>query len=375
VRLPELSRVDPRRTQTARRLEARLRAGLGPVATRIAEGMPTDRKVRRRRFRLERQRAKLAAQRAELARLERELRQAGREEGDARGAFLKAAAAFTPYVVAEAKGTRYVINPEDKFSAQLFIKQHRREIRMLARAQQALEEMGADRGRHTLLEVGANIGTGAIEAIHRHGFERVLAFEPEPENFRLLRMNAILNGVEDRVETIEAAVSDSEGTATLQVSSRNSGAHSLSGGDVRAIGTVEVPTVTFDGMVGRGELDPDSVSLLWMDIEGYEIHALMGARTLVERAVPVVMELNPAVLEAAGRADRLLPTLVGDYTHVMRLRDLGKGDERNPFRPIEAIAGLLEESRAKVTDVLVCRLPDASRAGTQRGPEVRPPGE
>jgi FkbM family methyltransferase len=354
--------VDPRRTRTARRLQARLRAGLGPVAKRIADGVPTDGRIRRKRFRLEQQRAKLAAQRAELARLERELRQAGRDQGEARGEFLKAATAFTPYVVAEANGTRYVVNPQDKFSAQLFIKQHRREIRMLARAQQALEEVGADRGRHTLLEVGANIGTGAIEAIERHGFERVLAFEPEPENFKLLRMNAILNGVEDRVETIEAAVSDSEGRATLQVSSRNSGAHSLSGGDVRAIGTVDVPTVSFDGMAARGELDPDAISLLWMDIEGYEVHALMGAQTLLERAVPVVMELNPPVLEAAGRADQLLPTLAGHYTHVMRLRDLGKGDESTPFRPIETIVDLLEEARAKVTDVLVCRLPDAPGA-------------
>jgi FkbM family methyltransferase len=362
VRLPQLSRVDPRRTRAGRRLEARLRASLAPVAARIAEGVPTDRRIGSKRSRLEHQRAKLAAQRAELARLEQELSQTGRDQGSARGEFLKTAANFTPYVVAESNGTRYVVSTHDKFSAQLFIKQHRREIRMLARAQQALEEVGADRGRRILLEVGANIGTGAIEAIQRHGFERVLAFEPEPENFKLLRMNAILNGVENRVDTIEAAISDSEGTAVLQVSSRNSGAHSLSGGDVRAIGTVEVPALSFDGMAARNELDPDAVSLLWMDIEGYEIHALMGARTLMERAVPIVMELNPPVLEAAGRADRLLPTLAGHYSHVMRLRDLRKGDERSPFRPIEAITGLLEESREKVMDVLVCRLAEARRS-------------
>ncbi|MGI8780929.1 MAG: FkbM family methyltransferase [Solirubrobacteraceae bacterium] len=217
--------------------------------------------------------------------------------------------------------------------------------------------MGPDRGRRILLEIGANIGTGAVEAIHRHGFERVLAFEPEPENFKVLRMNAILNGVEDRIETIQAAISDTDGTAVLQVSSRNSGAHSLSGGEVRAIGTVEVPTLSFDGMVDRGQLDADAASLLWMDIEGYEIHALMGGRSLLERSVPVVMELNPPVLEAAGRADQLLPTLAPHYTHVAKMRDLGKSGERSAFRPLEAIGDLLEESRAKAIDVLVCRLP------------------
>jgi FkbM family methyltransferase len=359
--MPHLMRVDPRRTQAGRRLAARLRHVLGPVARRIRKGVPSDRTIGRARSQLERQRSKLTAQRAELSRLQSELSQAGRDQGAARGEFLKTASAFTPYVTAETDGTQYVLSTHDRFSAQLFIKQHRREIRMLPRAQQALEQARADRGRRTLLEVGANIGTGAIEAVYRHGFERVLAFEPEPENFKLLRMNAILNGVEDRVEMIQAAVSDSEGTATLQVSSRNSGAHSLSGGNVRAIGTVEVPAVSFDSMVARGELDPDAISLLWMDIEGFEIHALMGARTLVERAVPVVMELNPTVLEAAGRADRLLPTLMGHYTHVMRLRDLTKDVASTPFQPVEAIADLLEESREKVMDVLVCRLPEARR--------------
>jgi len=159
----------------------------------------------------------------------------------------------------------------------------------------------------------------------------VLAFEPEPENFKVLRMNAILNGVEDRIETIQAAISDTDGTAVLQVSSRNSGAHSLSGGEVRAIGTVEVPTLSFDGMVDRGQLDADAASLLWMDIEGYEIHALMGGRSLLERSVPVVMELNPPVLEAAGRADQLLPTLAPHYTHVAKMATSARAVSAAPF--------------------------------------------
>jgi FkbM family methyltransferase len=353
----ELSRVDPRRTQAGRRLEARLRSSLRPVAARI-DGAPTKRRLGRTRSKLESQREALAAQQAELARLRKQLHQTSRDQGTARGEFLKIAADFTPFVVAEAGETRYVIPTDDRFSAQLFVKQQRREIRLLKRVLQALEHAGADRGRHTLLEVGGNIGTGAVEAIHAHGFERVLAFEPEPENFKIMRMNAILNGVEDRIESIHAAISDTDGTAVLQVSSKNSGAHSLSGGDVRAIGTIEVPTVSFDGMAARGELDPDAASLLWMDIEGYEIHALMGARTVMERGVPVVMELNTPVLEAAGRIDQLLPTVAPHYTHVVRMGDLNKGGEGTAFQPIESIAALLEEARSmKAMDILVCRLP------------------
>jgi FkbM family methyltransferase len=318
-----------------------------------------EHRVDRARTNLGQRRAKGDSLRAELARLDQDLVHAGRDVGAARGDFLRAAAAFTPFLVAETEGgARYVISTNDPFSAQLFTKETRREIRMLQRAQSALEEAGADHGRHTLLEVGGNIGTGAIEAIRRHGFERVVAFEPEPENHKLLRMNTILNGVEDRVECINAAVADTEGVATLAVSAKNSGAHSLSGADVQAVDAVEVRTVSLDGLVARGTLDPDQASLLWMDIEGYEVHALMGARSLLERGVPVVMELNTPVLEAAGRAEQLLPTLAPHYTHVVSMRDLSKRHSRDAFRPLRAIEDLRDEARSvKAMDILVCRVP------------------
>jgi FkbM family methyltransferase len=357
VRLPSPPKGQRPRAQLLRRFDARLRAFLGPAVARLTEATPVEARVRRSRARLGERRTRLEAQRSELARLETALRDSGREQGAARREFLKAAASFTPYVVAEADGTRYVVSTHDSFSAQLFVKQQRREIRMLARVQRALEQTAADRGRRVLLEVGANIGTGAVEAIHRHGYDHVVAFEPEPENFKLLRMNAILNGVEDRISMRQEAVSDAEGVAVLQVSSRNSGAHTLSGAEVAAVGTVQVPTVSVDGMAESGEIDPDSVSLLWMDIEGYEVHALMGARSLVERAVPFVMELNPPVLRAAGRADELLPTLSAHYSHVIDLRDFGKNISRDAFRPLETVPRLIEDADAKAMDVLVCRLP------------------
>jgi FkbM family methyltransferase len=349
--------ADPRRTQAGRRLEARLRRTLGPTALRMSNALPTSKRLQRKGAQVERERQSLAESRAELARLRDALQQTARDQAGARREFFNTAREFTPFVVALAGETRYVVPTGDKFSAQLFTKQQRREIRMLTRALQVLEQLGADRGRDTLLEVGANIGTGAVEAIHMHGFERVIAFEPEPDNFKLLRMNAILNGVEDQVTMLPAAISDVEGTAILQVSSRNSGAHSLSGGDVKAIGSVEVPTLSFDGMAARGELDPDAASLLWMDIEGYEIHALMGASKLLERGVPIVMELNPPVLNAAGRADQLVPTLAGHYTHVIGMRELNKHVGRDAFRPVEAIMDLLADAETKAMDVLVCRLP------------------
>jgi FkbM family methyltransferase len=346
-----------RSTQRGRRVEARLRAGLRPILERFLRSRTGARRVDKARNALGERRAGSERRRAELRHLEGELAAATREEGAVRAEFLEAIGPFTPFVVAEtSEGTRYLIPTDDKFSRQLFVKRQRREMRMLGRVQSALEALGVDRGRRVVLDVGGNIGTGPVEAVCTHGFERAIAFEPHPENWKVLRINTILNGAEDRVTLINAAVADEEGTATLSVSSKNSGAHSLSGGDVREIGTIEVPTVTIDGLAARAEVDPDAVSLLWMDIEGYEVHALQGARCLLERSVPFVMELNPPVLRAAGRADQLVPTLSGHYTHVVNLRDLHKRASRDAFQPLGALAGMLYDAEEKAMDVLACRL-------------------
>ena len=60
-----------------------------------------------------------------------------------------------------------------------------------------------------VLDVGANIGTVAVSLLVRHGVERIVAVEPDAENVRMLRANLALNGVQDRVEIHELALSDS----------------------------------------------------------------------------------------------------------------------------------------------------------------------
>lgn len=41
-------------------------------------------------------------------------------------------------------------------------------------------------------------------------------------------------------------------------------------------------------------------ALLWMDIEGYEGHALRGAPNLLAAGIPVVCEYNTGYLETPG---------------------------------------------------------------------------
>lgn len=79
----------------------------------------------------------------------------------------------------------------------------------------------------TIVDIGANIGTFSLYALHRAPQARILAVEPEPGNAAMLRRNLTANGLQDRVTVVEAGIGPEATTATLHVAHKNSGGHSL----------------------------------------------------------------------------------------------------------------------------------------------------
>src|SRR5215211_3534587 len=142
--------------------------------------------------------------------------------------FYARAGSETPYVATEADGALYLIRTRDQnVGRSLFVNQARGEMHVLARVVALLTAaLGEDavRGR-TFVDVGANIGTTTLPAVLRHGFAQAIAFEPEPHNLLDLRLNALLNGVEDRVRAVGTALSDATGASNLVVDLEQGGKH------------------------------------------------------------------------------------------------------------------------------------------------------
>ncbi|MFI7019997.1 FkbM family methyltransferase [Streptomyces sp. NPDC050164] len=67
-----------------------------------------------------------------------------------------------------------------------------------------LSQAGLD--PHTVVDIGANIGAFAVQAAALWPQARILAFEPEPENYELLCENIAANGFEDRIVPARTAV-------------------------------------------------------------------------------------------------------------------------------------------------------------------------
>ncbi len=132
-----------------------------------------------------------------------------------------------------------------------------------------------------VFDVGAHVGFYTLLAAELVGATgKVYAFEPVPRNLIHLKEHLRLNHVEN-VTVIEAAVSESCGTATFDESS-----HSTEG-SLSSDGKLLVRTVALDVLVARSDLPmPDCIKI---DIEGAEMSALSGAQSVLMNARPTIL--------------------------------------------------------------------------------------
>lgn len=147
----------------------------------------------------------------------------------------------------------------------------------------------------TCLDVGANIGYFTSILAQLVGpFGEVLAFEPVPENFAVLKQNAELAAQRGlRIQTIQAAVSSQPGELKI-IRQQWSTYHQVAAIDKDAPGVERIPAVTLDDVISRLPADR-SVSLLKVDVEGHELPVVIGLqRSLAANRVRrLVIEITP----------------------------------------------------------------------------------
>lgn len=158
---------------------------------------------------------------------------------------------------------------------------------------------GLDPASLTFVNIGANIGTACLNA-YDEGFRRIVAVEPEPENFHLLERN--LQGLSGAtVRCHQLAIGDSRGRAALHRHGTNLGSHSLlSSGRGRSRDTiVEVAVETLSAVLTPGER-----FVLFVDVEGFEPQVLRGGASEIAAACEAMaLEITPGRYAAADAAD------------------------------------------------------------------------
>ncbi len=150
----------------------------------------------------------------------------------------------------------------------------------------------------TVVDVGAMIGYYTLICARRVGSRgRVFAFEPDPDNFEILRRNIKINGLSNVVSE-QFAASDRSGPSQLYRSWDNNGDHrSFDVGDGRKV--VEVQAIELDEYFRERA---DLVDLVKLDVQGHEWAVVRGMSSLLKRneQVLVMTEYSPLLLTQSG---------------------------------------------------------------------------
>lgn len=150
----------------------------------------------------------------------------------------------------------------------------------------------------TVLDVGANVGNHSV-LFARH-FDRVIAFEPNPDVWPALERNVALNGDRD-IQVHRVGLADVAGDMTLfNISNGNQGLATLS-----TIDQYEQrlePTATARIEVADELLGDIEVAAIKIDVQGFESQVLRGMQKLLARNRPVVWaELGLGTMENVAR--------------------------------------------------------------------------
>lgn len=181
-----------------------------------------------------------------------------------------------------------------------------------------------------VIDVGANVGFFTRQFADWVGpAGQVIAIEPERRNVAMLTTALERDGHLSRVEVVEAAAGDVDGTLQLAITPDHPGDH--------RIGTQgeTVTAVTLDGLaVTRGLA---GISLLKIDVQGYEGHVLRGAKELLRTQRPAVfLEIDPSALAEQGGSAAATLQLLSNLGYAPYL--LTEGGE------LQAAAGVAEHA-------------------------------
>ncbi|MGH7797417.1 MAG: FkbM family methyltransferase [Candidatus Binatia bacterium] len=142
-------------------------------------------------------------------------------------------------------------------------------------------------GVSNIIDLGAYIGVSTAYFAQRYPRARVLAVEPDPDNYACLVRNAA-NLDADRVRIVRSCISNKKGMVRFDTSGLGWARHIVEDGGI------VVPCLTIADLLEQHEID--RADILKMDIEGAERFAFEIADQWLNRVRWIMMEVHFASL-------------------------------------------------------------------------------
>lgn len=220
------------------------------------------------------------------------------------------------YLIERRMGVLYLIDQLNSVDRNLLIKgaweprQVKRLLELIGAEVRASEPM-------LFLDIGSHGALYSMLVAQAQPGAHIIAFEPDPTNLVQLRANLFINGMLERIEVMDCAVGDAEGTIPFhQATDANRGTSRMTAiSEAERRRTIDVRVARLDTLVSA----KDSLLVMKIDIEGGEMLALAGMDGLFAQN-RVLMQVESfgeragevkAYLEAKGF--RLLETIDHDH--------------------------------------------------------------
>ena len=227
----------------------------------------------------------------------------------------------------------------------------------------AKEYYGFYEDKTCFVDIGANIGTTSIYIKEYHPSWRILSVEPSVENYRMLRANCILNGMDD-IECVNLGLSDEEGMSRYSYVPRNPGESciiQIEGNDdsdnqgrrqIDDVGS-KVSITTLDALFEEKSLNTNSNVLVWMDTEGFEAKIIRGGmKTLATNKLPLFQEFNPRDYKNSGDWEQYKKDIESLYTRFIDCDEYIYGKKETiSTKDIDEYANKVEKSRLGYTNL------------------------
>lgn len=197
------------------------------------------------------------------------------------------------------------------------------------------------KGKKSFLDVGANIGFYTMLACkHMAPDAKIVAIEPGISNYRYLLASILLNRFEAKAVVERVAVADHAGEGRLSIAPVGMQVgNSLS---VSAAGwtSEQIHISTVDEVCESNGISV--LELMKIDIEGYELKALRGAKNILARSrgkLQVICEINRNIL-SCEEIDEILALFHADFANV-RTFDAGKREVKSNTDMPNAITNIV----------------------------------
>jgi len=158
-----------------------------------------------------------------------------------------------------------------------------------------------------IIDCGAHIGMSVIYFKQKFPNSEIIAFEPNPGNFKLLNINIKQNNL-GKIKTVQKAVSSKEGYQKYYVSNEKTSpwtwGDSLKKNDWTDLSShIEVETVRLSSFINK------KVDLLKIDIEGAETEVIAEIEHKLKLVKNIVLEFHGSSINPKNQHEEILKIL------------------------------------------------------------------